>query len=156
MIYRLFILAAIIAVNAFFAAAEVALVSVRRSRLRAMAERGVTGAQAAISLLARPERLLSVTQVGVTLASLALGWAGEPTFAAILSRMLGPLSTTVAAPYLHAASFTLAFVLMTLGARRGGRGGARRISPSRKRTGWLCWSRRCCSWSSASASRSCM
>jgi CBS domain containing-hemolysin-like protein len=113
MIYRLFILAAIIAVNAFFAAAEVALVSVRRSRLRAMAERGVTGAQAAISLLARPERLLSVTQVGVTLASLALGWAGEPTFAAILSRMLGPLSTTVAAPYLHAASFTFAFVLMT-------------------------------------------
>ena len=68
MIYRLFILAAIIAVNAFFAAAEVALVSVRRSRLRAMGERGVTGAHAAISLLARPERLLSVTQVGVTLA----------------------------------------------------------------------------------------
>jgi CBS domain containing-hemolysin-like protein len=113
MIYRLFILAAIIAVNAFFAAAEVALVSVRRSRLRAMGERGVTGAHAAISLLARPERLLSVTQVGVTLASLALGWAGEPTFAAILTRMLGPLSSTVAAPYLHAASFTLAFVLMT-------------------------------------------
>ena len=43
MVYRLFILAAIIAVNGFFAASEVALVSVRRSRLRAMAERGVTG-----------------------------------------------------------------------------------------------------------------
>ncbi len=113
MVYRLFILAAIIAVNGFFAAAEVALVSVRRSKLKALAERGITGAQAALSLLARPERLLSVTQVGVTLASLALGWAGEPTFDAILTRWLGPLATTVAAPYLHALSFTLAFVLMT-------------------------------------------
>src|ERR1017187_955046 len=111
MVYRLFILAAIIAVNAFFAAAEVALVSVRRSRLKPMADRGITGAHAALTLLARPERLLSVTQVGVTLASLALGWAGEPTFDAILTRWLGPLATTVAAPYLHALSFTLAFVL---------------------------------------------
>jgi CBS domain containing-hemolysin-like protein len=113
MVYRLFILAAIIGVNAFFAAAEVALVSVRRSRLRTMAERGNAGAQAALSLLARPERLLSVTQVGVTLASLALGWAGEPTFDAIITRLLGPLATIATAPYLHAVSFTLAFVLMT-------------------------------------------
>jgi len=113
MVYRLFVLAAIIAVNGFFAAAEVSLVSVRRSRLKAMAKRGMTGAQAALSLLARPERLLSVTQVGVTLASLALGWAGEPTIDAILTGWLGPLATTVAAPYLHAISFTLAFVVMT-------------------------------------------
>jgi len=113
MVYRLFILAAIIAVNGFFAAAEVSLVSVRKSRLRAMAERGVTGAQAALSLLARPERLLSVTQVGVTLASLALGWAGEPTFNEGITRLLGPLAGMVSAVYLHAISFTLAFVLMT-------------------------------------------
>src|SRR5579871_4469575 len=111
--YRLLVLFAIIAVNGFFAAAEVALVSVRKSRLRALADRGVTGAHAAMSLLARPERLLSVTQIGVTLASLALGWAGEPTFEAVISIMLGPLEATVLRPWLQVASFALAFVLMT-------------------------------------------
>ena len=51
----------------------------RHSRLRQMAEEGHAGAQAALSLLSNPGRLLSVTQVGVTLASLGLGWAGEDT-----------------------------------------------------------------------------
>src|SRR5580658_1069354 len=77
MSYRFIILIAILALNGFFAAAEVALISVRKSRLRAMAAEGLVGAQAAINLLANPARLLSVTQVGVTLASLGLGWAGE-------------------------------------------------------------------------------
>ena len=75
--FRIILLIAIVAVNAFFAAAEVALVSVRESRLRQLAEQGHVGAQAALNLLANPERLLSVTQMGVTLASLGLGWAGE-------------------------------------------------------------------------------
>jgi putative hemolysin len=74
---RFLILIAVLALNGFFAAAEVALVSVRKSRLRAMAAKGNVGAQAALNLLANPARLLSVTQAGVTLASLGLGWAGE-------------------------------------------------------------------------------
>ena len=76
---RLILLVAIVALNGFFAAAEVALVSVRRSRLRELAEQGNASARAALGLLANPGRLLSVTQVGVTLASLGLGWAGEDT-----------------------------------------------------------------------------
>jgi len=76
---RLILLAAIVTLNGFFAAAEVALVSVRRSRLRQLAEQGSVAARAALGLLANPPRLLSVTQVGVTLASLGLGWAGEDT-----------------------------------------------------------------------------
>ena len=71
--YRFLLLAVIIATNGFFAAAEVALLSTRKSKLRQMAEGGNVGAQAALSLLANPERLLSVVQVGVTLASLGLG-----------------------------------------------------------------------------------
>jgi len=71
--FRLALVAGLIAVNAFFAAAEVSLLSVRPSRLRQMAEDGQAGARAALSLLANPGRLLSVTQVGVTLASLGLG-----------------------------------------------------------------------------------
>ena len=76
---RLILLAAIVTLNGFFAAAEVSLVSVRRSRLRQLAEEGSVAARAALGLLANPPRLLSVTQVGVTLASLGLGWAGEDT-----------------------------------------------------------------------------
>ncbi len=75
--YRFVILVMVLLLNGFFAAAEVALVSVRKSRLRALAAEGQVGAQAALNLLANPARLLSVTQVGVTLASLGLGWAGE-------------------------------------------------------------------------------
>src|SRR5215475_6846877 len=79
MLLRLVLLAAIVALNGFFAAAEVALVSVRPSRLKELAGQGNASARAAMGLLANPSHLLSATQVGVTLASLGLGWAGEDT-----------------------------------------------------------------------------
>src|ERR1039457_4739114 len=66
---RLLTVVLLIAINGFIAGAEVSLLSVRHSRLRQMAEEGNAGAQAALSLLSNPGRLLSVTQVGVTLAS---------------------------------------------------------------------------------------
>src|SRR5579884_4351990 len=111
--YRILILIIIIAVNGFFAASEVALVSVRKSRLRALADQGQVAAQAALNLLANPARLLSVTQVGVTLASLALGWAGEDTVYQILSTAVRPLVTPATAPWLHGFSFAVAFLLIT-------------------------------------------
>ena len=89
--YRLLLVVFIIVVNGFFAAAEVSLLSTRRSRLRQRAENGNVGAQAAMSLLENPGRLLSVTQVGVTLASLGLGWAGEETIFNILYGWMTPL-----------------------------------------------------------------
>src|SRR6476469_111359 len=90
---RLILLVLILATNGFFAAAEVSLVSVRQSRLREMAQNGQAGAQSALSLLANPSRLLSVTQVGVTLASLGLGWAGEGTLYDIFIAAFQPLLT---------------------------------------------------------------
>jgi CBS domain containing-hemolysin-like protein len=111
--YRLALLALIVGANAFFAAAEMALVSVRRSRLVELAGSGRMGAQAALSLLARPERLLSTVQVGVTLASLGAGWAGEGTVYQLLLRWSGPLATPPAAPVLHAISFVVAFLVLT-------------------------------------------
>ena len=84
LVFRLLLVVLLIVVNGFFAGAEVALLSVRKTRLREMAADGVAGAQAAVQLLANPERLLSVTQVGVTLASLGLGWAGEETLFELL------------------------------------------------------------------------
>ena len=113
MVYRLLILIAIIVSNAFFAAAEVALVSVRRSRLRALAEQGSIGAQTALNLLANPERLLSLTQVGVTLASLGLGWAGEGTVYDLIISALGPHIPQDWQRWLHGVSFVIAFALIS-------------------------------------------
>src|ERR1035441_9610497 len=102
---RLLIVVLLIAINGFFAGAEVSLLSVRHSRLRQMAEEGNAGAQAALNLLSNPGRLLSVTQVGVTLASLGLGWAGEDTIYHILVGLSAPLDTPVIATYLHGLCF---------------------------------------------------
>lgn len=110
--FRFLVLFFILGVNAFFAAAEVALISARKSRLRSLADRGNAAAQAARSLLAQPARLLSVTQVGVTLASLGLGWAGEDTVYQFVSRVAHPLLTPRVDPIFHAAAFTLAFLIV--------------------------------------------
>src|SRR5919107_3658616 len=104
-VYRLLLVAFIITVNAFFAGAEVALLSSRKTRLRAQAEAGNVGAQAAMSLLENPGRLLSVVQVGVTLASLGLGWAGEETIFNILYGVLGSLITPATTTILHGFAF---------------------------------------------------
>lgn len=110
---RLAVLGLILAINAFFAAAEVALLSVRDSQLRRMAEEGQAGAKMALALLARPERLLSVTQIGVTLASLGLGWAGEDALYELLTSAFRPLLTPATSSILHGVCFVLAFLVMT-------------------------------------------
>jgi magnesium and cobalt exporter, CNNM family len=112
---RLILLAAIVALNGFFAAAEVALVSVRRSRLKELAEQGNASARAALGLLANPGRLLSVTQVGVTLASLGLGWAGEDTVYQILLSWFQPWIPPHSGfePWLHGLSFAVAFLAIS-------------------------------------------
>jgi CBS domain containing-hemolysin-like protein len=110
--FRLVLVVGLIAVNAFFAAAEVSLLSVRPSRLRQMAEDGQAGARAALSLLANPGRLLSVTQVGVTLASLGLGWAGEDPLYRILSAFFRPATTAATADLIHFIAFVLAFLII--------------------------------------------
>jgi putative hemolysin len=103
----------LIGINGFFAGAEVSLLSVRHSRLRQMAEEGHAGAQAALNLLSNPGRLLSVTQVGVTLASLGLGWAGEDTIYSLLVAALHPVITPVTAKLFHVASLIVSFLVIS-------------------------------------------
>ena len=111
--FRLLLLVLILLINGFFAAAEVSLLSVRESRLRQLAEQGQVGARVALSLLAQPEKLLSVTQIGVTLASLGLGWAGEATLEHLFLQIFHPALTAGTSALLHGISFALAFLLMT-------------------------------------------
>jgi CBS domain containing-hemolysin-like protein len=111
--FRLLLVALLIAVNGFFAGAEVSLLSVRQSRLRQIAAEGHAGAQAALNLLQNPGRLLSVTQVGVTLASLGLGWAGEDAVYHILMSLFQPMTTAATERFLHGLSFVLSFLVIS-------------------------------------------
>src|SRR5467141_2746570 len=79
--------------NAFFVGAEFALVSVRRPRLEARAAAGIRRAQAALRLIGDPTSFISATQLGITIASLALGWIGEPVVAGLLQ----PIAFRIAA-----------------------------------------------------------
>lgn len=111
--YRILLMFFIIGLNAFFAGSETALVSVRLSRLRELADERAAGAHAALSLLARPERLLSVVQVGLTVCSLVLGWVGEETLFGFFRSFMGPIVTPATTAVIHAVCVTLAFALMT-------------------------------------------
>ena len=70
--------------NGFFVASEFALVGVRRSRIAALAEAGDRRAQRLLGLVDNLNAYISATQLGITLASLALGWIGEPAVAHLL------------------------------------------------------------------------
>ncbi len=110
---RLVVLFLLLGVNAFFAAAEVALVSVRETRMRQLADEGVAGASAVLGLLASPDRMLSATQLGVTLASLGLGWAGEATVLRFLEPVLSYVVPADMEQTRHVIAFAVSFIGIT-------------------------------------------
>jgi CBS domain containing-hemolysin-like protein len=98
--------------NGFFVAAEYAMIKVRPTQLAEMAASGSSRARMARSITKRLDSYLSATQLGVTLASLALGWVGEPAFARLIEPSLsrfGAFSTAVS----HSISASLAFVVIS-------------------------------------------
>ena len=103
--------ALLILANAFFVAAEFALVSVRETRIEQMMAAGIPGARAVRRLQDDLEDFLPAVQLGVTLCSLALGWIGEPLAAAFFLRMLS--SVPHAQIYAHLAAVSLGFGLIT-------------------------------------------
>ncbi|MEJ5369709.1 MAG: hemolysin family protein [Bryobacteraceae bacterium] len=111
--YRLLLMLVVVGANAFLAAAEISLVSIRRSKLNQLCEEGHVGAKAAAALLENPERLLSVIQVGVTLTSLCLGWLGEQTLHRLFLQLLAPAAPPALAAAASVLSVVLAFLLMT-------------------------------------------
>jgi CBS domain containing-hemolysin-like protein len=100
--------------NAFFVAAEFALVGARRSRLDAMAERGDGGARAAQRALRSLDRYISATQLGITLASLALGWIGEPAVAGSLEALFDLFGAHVSSSIAETgATVAIGFLIIT-------------------------------------------
>lgn len=105
-----FLVLFLVLANGFFVASEFALVGVRRSRIEMMAQRGHRGAQRLLELLNHLNTYISATQLGITMASLALGWVGEPVFAHLLE---APLKGRVSDVALHTISFAIAFAIIT-------------------------------------------
>ncbi len=101
----------LILANAFFVAAEFALVSIRETRIEQMLAAHVPGARAVRRLQLGLDELLPAVQLGVTLCSLALGWLGEPLAASILTGWFGVLPH--ANIYANFAAVTLGFAIIT-------------------------------------------
>src|SRR6266851_4416865 len=101
-----------IVANGFFVAAEFAIVKVRPTQLAELVAKGSTRARMSKRLQKRVDSYLSAAQIGVTLASLALGWVGEPAFAAVLIPIFRDLGS-FAEPLAHSISATLAFIIIS-------------------------------------------
>jgi CBS domain containing-hemolysin-like protein len=112
--WRLGLVVLLVVANAFFVAAEFALVSARRSRIDQMAGEGDRLAKAAQSAMKNLTRYISATQLGITLASLGLGWIGEPALAGLMDRALGAFGIRPPAAAVHTvAGATTAFIVIT-------------------------------------------
>jgi len=109
LLYFIVILLLVLA-NGFFVASEFALVGVRRSRIQTLAASGNLRARRLLNLLDNLNAYISATQLGITMASLALGWIGEPVFAHLLE---APLKNRVSDVTLHTISFAVAFTIIT-------------------------------------------
>lgn len=110
---KLFAAFVFVAINAFFVAAEFSIVKIRRSRLEEIEAHGNKKAKLAIKVTSSLDSYLSATQLGITLASLALGWIGEPALAVVIDPLFGhwlkddPI-------LMHSVSIAVAFTIMTL------------------------------------------
>ena len=111
---KLFAVLFFVVANGFFVGAEFALVSVRRTRLETRAAAGSRRAQAALRLINDPTFFISATQLGITIASLALGWVGEPTVAALLEPVAAAIAPPGRAAYIaHLLAIVIAFAAIT-------------------------------------------
>ncbi len=110
-ILLLALLLLLVAINGFFVAAEFALVRSRRGKIVQLAEEGESGAEAVVEQLDKIDESLSACQVGITMASIGIGFLGEPSLAALLEPVFGGLSHGVAVGISVAIAFTLVTAL---------------------------------------------
>ena len=107
---RLLVALVLVVLNGFFVAAEFALVRVRSTSVDQLADEGRAGADTLQAAMGSLDDYLAVTQLGITIASLGLGWAGEPAVASLVEPVLGPV---LPPDILHLVSFALGFGFIT-------------------------------------------
>ncbi|WP_257299223.1 hemolysin family protein [Haloarchaeobius sp. FL176] len=100
----------LVALNGFFVASEFAFVRVRATSVEQLAEEGLAGSAALEGVIENLDDYLAATQLGITLASLGLGWVGEPAVAALIEPVLEPF---LSGELIHLVAFALGFGIIT-------------------------------------------
>jgi putative hemolysin len=103
----------LVLLNALFVATEFALVAVRKTQVEELVARGVSGAKALEAAIFRLDRSIAATQLGITLASIGLGWAGEPALARLMARWFEDLPGSWSLITTHSVATGVAFFLIT-------------------------------------------
>jgi CBS domain containing-hemolysin-like protein len=103
----------LVALNAFFVASEFALVAARRSRIDTMTTKGDRSARTVQAALQHLDRYIAATQLGVTIASLSLGWIGEPALAHLFDTLFRATGMNPSPTATHVAAVPVAFFLLT-------------------------------------------
>lgn len=103
----------LVALNAFFVASEFALVAARRSRIDTMTAKGDRSARTVQAALQHLDRYIAATQLGVTIASLSLGWIGEPALAHLFDTLFRATGMNPSPTATHVAAVPVAFFLLT-------------------------------------------
>lgn len=106
-------LPALVAVNGYFVAAEFALVAVRKTRMEELAGHGVKGTPAVLYAIEHLDRSIAAVQLGITLASIALGWISENALAELLVQVFGSLPHPWSAIARHSVAGAIAFFIIT-------------------------------------------
>jgi len=109
---RVFLILLLVAANAFFAAAEFALVSIRETRIQQLIEARRISARIVQKLHRNLDEVVNGVQLGITVVSLTLGWVGEPLLARIVEGLLGQATSHVTI-YAHGIAIAIAFILIT-------------------------------------------
>jgi CBS domain containing-hemolysin-like protein len=110
---RVFLILLLVAANAFFAAAEFALVSIRDTRIQQLIEARRIGARTVQRLHRNLDEVVNGVQLGITVVSLTLGWVGEPLLAQIMQGWVGDVPHVMI--YAHGAAILIAFGLIRAG-----------------------------------------
>jgi CBS domain containing-hemolysin-like protein len=112
-VWRLTALLALVCANGFFVAAEFSIVTVRKTRIDQLIAEGHRGARAVRQAVTAPDRYIAATQLGITMASLGLGWMGEPALASIVQPPLEFLPPHLAVTTAHSIAVAVAFAIIT-------------------------------------------
>lgn len=110
---RLGLVLLLVLLNGYFVASEFALVAVRKTRISELARKGNVTAKLVQKALDDLDSYISATQLGITLASLALGWAGEPIIARLIEPFFSFLPAQAALITTHTAAVAIAFTIIT-------------------------------------------
>ncbi len=106
---------ALIAANGFFVAGEFALVKIRATRIKQLVEEGNKTAKVIQTQLEHLDTYIAATQLGITLASLALGWIGEPSLAHLIEPLFAWIGGAAAQALTHSLAIIISFTLITAG-----------------------------------------